>query len=184
MRTLLELSESEVLQNDRHAFNSAVWEKVLANPYYQEVEGRIETNALGEVIMSPPPAPEHGQKQSEIAFRLRSLLSEGRPITECPLSTTDGVRAIDVAWVSFERLKLRRNANAFTHAPEICVEVISPSNTHQEMAHKKELYFEAGAQEVWFCSDEGRMIFHLKEVPDQTSSSKLVPDMPLQIETF
>jgi len=33
--------------------------------------------------MSPPPAPKHGNFQSEVAHLLRSLLTAGRVITEC-----------------------------------------------------------------------------------------------------
>jgi Uma2 family endonuclease len=184
MSTVLELSESAELQCDQNAFNLALWEKVLAEPYYQQAVGRVETNALGEVLMSPPPAPEHGLKQAEISYLLRKLLNGGRAITECPLSTIDGVRGIDVAWMSFERLGLRKQKAAFLVAPEICVEVISPSNTRQEMEHKKDLYFTAGAEEVWFCSAEGEMTFYLKSNPSEVTSTELVPSMPLQIETY
>jgi hypothetical protein len=155
MSTVLELSESAELQCDQNAFNLALWEKVLAEPYYQQAVGRVETNALGEVLMSPPPAPEHGLKQAEISYLLRKLLNGGRAITECPLSTIDGVRGIDVAWMSFERLGLR-----------------------------KDLYFTAGAEEVWFCSAEGEMTFYLKSNPSEVTSTELVPSMPLQIETY
>ena len=41
-------------------------------------------------------------------------------------------------------------------APEICVEVLSPSNSKPEMEEKRALYFEAGAQEVWICGLDGK----------------------------
>mgnify|MGYP001313879954 CR=1 FL=1 len=36
-------------------------------------------------------------------------------------------------------------------APEICLEILSPSNSIVEMEMKRALYFEAGAREVWEC---------------------------------
>ena len=40
-------------------------------------------------------------------------------------------------------------------APEICVEVRSPSNTDAEMAFKTQLFLNAGAVEVWIVADDG-----------------------------
>jgi Uma2 family endonuclease len=37
----------------------------------------------------------------------------------------------------------------YTRAPEICVEVTSPSNSRKEMREKIDAYFAAGAKEVW-----------------------------------
>jgi Uma2 family endonuclease len=49
---------------------------------------------------------------------------------------------------------------ALVQAPEICIEVISPSNTAEEIAEKRALYFEAGAREVWICELDGRLSFY------------------------
>jgi len=59
-----------------------------------------------------------------------------------------------------------RGQAAFEQAPEICVEVISPSNPDSELGQKKQLYFEAGAEEVWFCLQDGRMEFYEPSQPD------------------
>jgi Uma2 family endonuclease len=39
-----------------------------------------------------------------------------------------------------------------TIAPEICVEVMSDTNTEAEMEKRQALYFEAGAEEVWIVA--------------------------------
>jgi Uma2 family endonuclease len=36
-----------------------------------------------------------------------------------------------------------------TRAPEICIEVVSPSNSVKELREKTEAYLTAGAEEVW-----------------------------------
>ena len=48
----------------------------------------------------------------------------------------------------------------FVEAPEICVEILSPSNTLAEMDEKKELYFARGCKEFWVCDSEGTMKFY------------------------
>src|SRR5688572_11521289 len=108
------------------AFNLRRWAELLADRELARFEGRVETDRHGHIIMSPPPAPSHGSFQSEIAYLLRRLMDEGRVITECPISTADGVKAADVAWASPTlMLELGRRV-CFPRAPEICVEVISP----------------------------------------------------------
>jgi hypothetical protein len=57
----------------------------------------------GHIIMSPPSAPAHLDRESEIVFQLKTLLPEGRTITNCPVSTSDGVKVPDVAWMVPER---------------------------------------------------------------------------------
>src|SRR5438046_1326545 len=111
------------------AFNLRRWAELLADRELAKVEGRIETDRHGHIIMSPPSAPSHGSFQSEIACLLRSLLSSGRVLTECPISTADGVKAADVAWASPERMTELGQQVCFPRAPDLCVEVMSPSNT-------------------------------------------------------
>jgi Uma2 family endonuclease len=141
------------------AFNLRRWAELLADAELAKVEGRIETDRHGHILMSPPPAPRHGSFQSEIAFLLRSLIPQGRVLTECPISTADGVRAADVAWVSAESLRDLGNRACFPRSPELCVEVLSPGNTDEEIREKVGLYFDAGAEEVWLCDAEGHMKF-------------------------
>ncbi len=164
---------------NQHAFNLARWREVCVDPLLSNLPFRVETNALGETVMSPPPLPEHGESQSNIAYILRVNLGDaGSIITECPVSTADGVKLADVAWMSEERRTAQPDAPAFTLAPEICIEVLSPGNTRNEMRHKRALYFEAGALEVWICGRDGRVEFFLADAPDQAAPSRLCPDFP------
>jgi hypothetical protein len=66
---------------------------------------------------------------------------------------------------------------ALTTAPEICVGVLSPSNTTAEIDEKRALYFDAGAIEVWVCNLDGAMSF-FSGVNNQISTSSLCPDFP------
>src|SRR5216117_2179435 len=134
-------------------FNLRRWAELLADRELARFEGRIETDRYGHIIMSPPPAPSHGSFQLEIGHLLRSLMSRGRVLTECPISTADGVKAADVAWASRERMRELGNRVCFPLAPEICVEVLSPSNTEAEIQEKMALYLDAGAKEVWVCAE-------------------------------
>src|SRR6266568_1941996 len=163
------------------AFNLRRWAELLANRELARFEGRIETDRHGHIIMSPPPAPSHGSFQAEIGHLLRQLLPHGRTLTECPISTADGVKAADVAWASLECMRELGNGVCFPQAPDICAEVVSPSNTEPELKERMALYFDAGAREVWLCSEFGAMSFFGPRAARPLSASELCPRFPKQI---
>jgi Uma2 family endonuclease len=169
-------------QKTQTAFNLRRWTELLSDPVLAGIEGRIETDRHGHILMAPPPAPRHGSYQSEIAYQLRRLLKHGRVLTECPISTADGVKAADVAWASPERMRELGNRACFPTAPEICVEVMSPGNTAAEIAEKRALYLDAGAAEVWLCSTSGVMNFFSGKAARPLRTSRVCPDFPRRIE--
>jgi Uma2 family endonuclease len=158
------------------AFNVARWTEILADPRLATLPDRIETDRHGHIIMSPPPAFTHADRQGQIADLLKSFLPNGRTLPECPLSTADGIKAVDLGWLDRGRPELIERPLVLTRAPEICVEILSPS----EIAEKRALYFDAGATEVWICNLDGSMTFFLG--PDhQQSTSALCPAFPDRI---
>lgn len=92
-----------------------------------------------------------------------------------------GVKAADVAWASPERMRELGNRACFTRCPEICIKVLSPSNTEAEIQEKVVLYFDAGAQEVWLCADSGAMRFFGPGTV-ALAASRICPQFPKQIE--
>ena len=169
-------------QQAQTAFNLRRWAELLADPELAKIEGRIETDRHGRTIMSPPPAPSHGSFQLEIGHLLRSLMPRGRVLTECPISTADGVKAADVAWASPQCMRELGNRVCFPKAPDICVEVFSPSNTEAEIHEKMALYFDAGAKEVWLCSPSGSMTFFRAGNARPVKASQLCPQFPIKVE--
>ena len=163
-------------------FNLRRWTELQADTELAKFEGRVETDRHGHIIMTPPPAPSHGSFQGWIAYLLASLMRRGRVLTECPISTADGVKAADVAWASSGRMRELANRTCFPHAPEMCVEVLSPSNTQAEIDEKLALYLEAGAQEVWICDTAGCMRFKASGAATRLESSQICPIFPKKIE--
>ncbi len=179
MSTVLEAPEMAAVEHDRTAFNLAVWDKLVADPELAKLPYRVETDEHGQMIMSPPPAPSHGNKQSAISYLLRVKRADGKSISECPISTRLGVKAADVAWCSDEVWRESEGKSCLLRAPEICIEILSPSNTKSEIEEKKSLYFEAGAREFWLCDEAGGMRFFSST--GQLPTSALIPDFPAAI---
>jgi len=162
------------------------WEEACADPVLRDLPYKIELNKYGYIIMSPPPSNEHGEYQVRISYRLlrsmETLSISGKVTSECSIDTADGTKVADVAWCSSKTYMLREIGRTYKMAPEVCVEIRSPSNSKREMEEKKDLYFEAGAKEFWLCDKDGRMAFFDHE-EGELKASKLFPTFPHVIET-
>lgn len=166
---------------DQTAFNLQRWAKLCADPFYASLDHRIETDSHGQIIMSPPPAFDHSDRQGEVLeLLLRYAPPGGKARPEAPVSTSGGVKAVDVIWISHERLGRSVKNDLLTMAPEICVEILSPSNTRAEIDEKRRLYFESDASEVWICGLDRSMRFFFADDPegDVHVRSRLCPDFP------
>jgi Uma2 family endonuclease len=150
------------------------WQEVCEHPSLQNLPFKIELNERGEIIMNAVRVI-HSLYQGEIEYLLRTLLKSGRTFPECAIKTAKGTRVADVAWATMDTVRKIKGEVECSIAPEICVEVISASNTGEEMDEKKALYFERGAREVWIC-ENGVMQFH--HINGPMEASMLVPDFP------
>ncbi|MCI0475870.1 MAG: Uma2 family endonuclease [Anaerolineales bacterium] len=154
------------------------WADVLKDKSLQNLPYKIELDAKGRIIMTPA-SNRHGMYQIEIGARLKRMMPGGRVFSECSIKTLDGVKVADVAWASNEFLKKYREQTPFTHAPEICVEIVSPSNRRAEMEEKITLYLAKGAREVWLCDEKGNVTF--ADHSGKLKKSKLVARFPSKI---
>jgi Uma2 family endonuclease len=70
------------------------------------------------------------------------------------------VRIPDVSFISWDRLPNRRvPEEPIPHlAPDLAVEVLSESNTSDEMARKRREYFSAGVRLVWMADPNSRTV--------------------------
>lgn len=140
---------------------------------------KVETNARNQILMSPPPHLDHSDFESQIIGLLVRLMPHGRIFPGSGVQTSNGTRIPDLTWVSTEHRRKQRGQISFTQAPEICIEVISPSNSRREIEEKKRLYLEAGAIEIWTCGRDGTMKFF--DASGQIPVSVLCPAFPARI---
>ncbi|MGH8676484.1 MAG: Uma2 family endonuclease, partial [Burkholderiales bacterium] len=106
------------------------------------------------------------------------LLPDGEVISEASVLTAIGVRVPDVAWASRRFVETYGMTTPFPRAPEICVEIDSPSNTDEETSEKIQTYLAAGAEEVWFVSEEGRIRFFASGGERSASAFGIEPSLP------
>ncbi len=148
------------------------WSEVLASPYLQNLPFKIELNQFGQVLMSPA-SNLHGSVQATLVALFDRKIKRGVVIAECSIQTRDGVKVADVAWASDDFIAQHGTATPFIQSPEICVEIVSPSNTKHEIEHKVSLYFAHGAQEVWVVNLKKEVSLYVGGLP--AVKSKFLP---------
>jgi Uma2 family endonuclease len=152
------------------------WRQILNDSRLDQYENfRIETDVSGEILMSPRPPKPHNFKATKIATMLVERLG-GEAAIEPQIVTAQGVKVPDVCWLHPDRYTEASDPDPFVVAPEICVEVLSPSNTSEALEQKRTLSFDAGAIEVWICDRGNNMIFY--GANGILTRSGLCPDFP------
>jgi Uma2 family endonuclease len=127
---------------------------MIQDPLLAQVPGKLELNEKGSIELTPP-NNRHAILQAFVAGELIRLKPNGTTLTECSVETEIGVRVPDVAWASAEFMGRHGTTTPFPNAPELCVEVLSPSNTAAEIRDKVAAYLAAGAREVWVVAEDG-----------------------------
>lgn len=138
------------------------WSDVINDPSLRNLPYKIELNKMGNIEMSPA-SNRHGYFESEISFFLRNSLPNGKVIIACSIDTPEGVKVADVAWCSLAFCDRHEFMTPYPAAPEICVEIISQSNSAAAISEKVRLYLAQGASEVWLVDDNGAIRFHTKD---------------------
>jgi Uma2 family endonuclease len=159
----------------------SLWHRALHDPQLQDLPYKIETNERGQLVLSPH-TPKHSRLQSRLLRLLdRHVARTGEATIEFAAATPKGVKVPDVVWLSEGRwAQIPDDAEASPVMPELCVEVVSGSNTDDEIAAKRRLYFDEGAAEVWTCDLKGRLRFF--DADGERAQSTLAPDMPSSVE--
>ena len=113
----------------------------------------------GELVKAAEPKFPHVRAQWQLRVLLESAAGDAGVVhTEMPyrpLAENEAWRA-DVAYIS----KARWNAieDYLFGAPDLVIEVLSPSNTAAELIEKRTLCLENGAREFWVVDTKHRLV--------------------------
>ncbi len=155
------------------------WQEVCEHPDLQNLPFKIELDETGKILMSPAKV-YHSVLQGEIAALLRINRADGKILTECAISTHKGTKVADVAWASREVFKRIKDETTCSISPEVCIEILSSSNTDSEIEDKKALYFSKGAKEIWICDQFGHIEFYVPG--NKMTTSVIFPHFPQKID--
>ena len=114
----------------------------------------------GELVQVTYPKYNHGQCIEFTAAALRKRLRKiGRIRTELGFRTLPEYEAwrADISFLTMERHDQALQDNDVFGAPDLVVEVLSPSNTATEMDEKEAHFLSHGCREFWLINRSGKL---------------------------
>ena len=111
----------------------------------------------GKVAPLTNPMPKHGKIEFEVSFRIGQFVRDRRLgqvfVGDAGILVErdpDTVRGPDVCFFRTERVPAPDALEEyFVVAPDLCVEVVSPSDTWSDISEKVDLFLAAGVALVW-----------------------------------
>lgn len=161
----------------------------------EENEHRVEL-VRGRLVREPLPGAKHGWLTGDLVWRLASHVREhhlGLVVTETGFLLNDEpptVRGPDVAFIADTNLPPGEvQAGFWTVAPDLAVEVVSPSNRASEISEKVLEYLAAGTRAVWVVDPVTRSVstygtrseIHLLTGEDTLEGADVLPGFRLRI---
>jgi len=154
------------------------WQEIVDDPTLRDLPYKVETNERGQILLSPH-SNRHSYRQADVRDLLQKHAPDGLAVPEFALATRQGVKSPDIVWMSANRRQeMDATGDPATLAPEICLEIMSESNTVAEMDERRRLYREIGAEEVWVVETNGRIRFYGEEEMD---ASEVAPGCPNEV---
>ncbi len=131
----------------------SLFRDLCADPRFGNLPGKLELDPWGRILMSPA-NNRHSVVQTRLATRLAAL--GGEPIVEASVVTAAGLFVADVAWASDAFMRAHGAQTPFERAPELCIDVASPSNSRKELREKVDAYLATGASEAWIAYPQSK----------------------------
>ncbi len=155
---------------------------------------RIKEELIGgEVVPMASASKQHDWRKNRIA-RLLSRCLDASPhlgmdvFVEISYEVTEQDTFIpDVSVVRVERMS--EPGRVMRRAPEIAIEVVSPSDTANDIQRKVNAYLANGAHSVWIFFDEGSVMIHTADQVraikhNQLLEDPLLPGFSVPVSTF
>ncbi|MCY4467029.1 MAG: Uma2 family endonuclease [Chloroflexi bacterium] len=132
----------------------------------------------GEIVTMPLPNNQHAEIVGELYFRIslfvrqhnlgRTLVGDAGFVLERNPYGRDTVRGVDIAFISKERAPEPLPPTLMEGAPDLAIEIMSPSNTMGDIRRKINQLLNAGCLQVWIVHPD------LREVDVHTSDGAKV----------
>jgi Uma2 family endonuclease len=154
----------------------------------------------GELICMAATGGQHGIVASRLDYRLRAFVESHALGEVCAAETgfrlsqnPDTVRAPDVSFIARERLPTQGAPEGYwPFAPDLAVEVISPSDRFDDVLTKVQEYLRAGTRLVWVFHPRTKTVtiyrangdVQLLQEQEGLSGEEVLPGFHCQIREF
>ena len=171
--------------------------KFTVKDYMSTPEGTRYQLLDGEMILAPSPTDKHQMVLANLAFAVRQFVQQhqlGR-VRLAPLDVVlsdHDVAQPDLMFISNERASVITEAN-IQGAPDLVVEILSPSTAGYDQGYKRALYAQHGVREYWLVDPDAETVAVLVLGEDglnphqvfetgQTLESPLLAGLSLELE--
>lgn len=144
-----------------------------AKAFYEQYAGKPYELVRGQVIEMPPTGLLHGGTERRVTAILGAFVDEHQ-LGEVVRAETgfwlspDTMRAADCAFIGREKMAQITEPQKFApFAPDLAVEIVSPSDTARDIRDKVDLYLAAGTEMVWVIYPDLRKVDVY--LPDQSA---------------
>lgn len=120
--------------------------------------------SAGELITMPPPKSLHSRVARKVSLAIEAILQKsgfgealqeaGYILSHDPLT----IRQPDVSVLSKTRIQSADPESYFEGAPELAVEVVSPSDSAEDLELKVRQYLQSGARQVWIVYPKSKCV--------------------------
>jgi Uma2 family endonuclease len=165
--------------------------------YQQLPEGAPYELIHGHLVVSPSPTVEHQRlvrKLSRVLDDYRRSAETSGEVLFAPMDvhlSDETVVQPDVLYVSPDRAD-RIGAQDIQGAPDLVMEVVSPSTSHRDVFDKKRLYEQHGVREYWIVDPDTTTVevhvltdeelaLHQRCVEEGTAASALLDDFTVDL---
>lgn len=158
-------------------------------PRYQLVDG--------DLIMSPAPSFWHQEVAARLFLEMRTFVEQGRlgKVLFSPLDvilSDEDVLQPDIVFISTARKKIIVK-EGLRGVPDLCVEVLSPSNRNLDVKTKRLIYARYRLPELWLVDPDRHWlrVFRLRDDPHRavavyrakdTLTTRLLPGFALKLD--
>ncbi len=168
--------------------------RMTAKAFFELPETNLPTELIdGQLIVSPAPIPDHQNASIELIILLRGLIPNGK-LYHAPIDVYfDEANIVqpDILWVAENSLCFIGDKR-LEGAPDLVVEILSPSTARRDKNKKFLLYEKHGVREYWLVDSQAQYIevwrledgkFVPKGVfgPDETFVSAVLGDKMIDV---
>jgi Uma2 family endonuclease len=139
--------------------------RMTVEEFKQLPESNVPTELIdGEVIVSPTPIYRHQEIVGDTYYFLKQIAKQNPTLGTAVVAPMDvwlGEDCVqpDVFWVSGPESRCKLVEDGYWYgAPDLVVEVLSPSTAYRDRQTKFNLYQQHGVREYWLADPEGQYV--------------------------
>ena len=107
----------------------------------------------GKLVMTPAPIPYHQEVSAKLEFKIYEYIQKNKlgKMYHSPIDVyfeETEVYQPDIIFISKKRLDIVKE-NKIEGAPDLVIEILSPTTAYYDLKHKKFIYGKHGVKEYW-----------------------------------